>query len=111
MTANATRNAGEYQEKKEPSCCAQRLDLLDLCLMIQFRLPQVIGTLGIQPELRGVAEQLGQSQGHHRADGPFFSKDLIDRLTRYPKLLPARPSSAHSPEENPPEASPPDGWA
>ena len=39
------------------SCRAQGLDLFDLCLIVPLRLTQIIGTLGIQPKLRGVTEQ------------------------------------------------------
>lgn len=46
------------------------------------RLPEVNGSLGIQPEFRAVAEEPGQTQGHRGTQSAPLAQQFIDGLAR-----------------------------
>ena len=61
-------------------CDSQGLDALDFRLDSLSRIPEVDGALRIEPELRRIAEQPRQAQGHRRTDRPPTAQQLVDRL-------------------------------
>src|SRR5450759_186970 len=61
-------------------CDSQGLDALDFRLDSLSRIPKVDGALRVEPELRRIAEQPRQAQGHRRTDRPPTAQQLVDRL-------------------------------
>ncbi len=60
----------------------ERLDSSNGSLERVHRIPQVNGPLGVHPELRGVAEESREAQGHLRADGAPPAQEFVDGLPR-----------------------------
>src|SRR5450759_1164758 len=61
-------------------CDSQGLDALDFRLDSLSRIPEDDGAMRIEPELRRIAEQPRQAQGHRRTDRPPAAQQLVDRL-------------------------------
>lgn len=61
-------------------CDLERLDPVYIGPDRLLALPQLYGPLRVQPELRRVAEQTGETEGHLRTQGAALTQELIDRL-------------------------------
>ncbi len=57
------------------------LDALHVCLDGFLGIPKVNGALEVEPELRRVSKQPGETQSHLRSESPTFPEELVHSLS------------------------------